>query len=585
MRKLYIYLFTVLVAFSFNLNGQEIEISKDDFGGDKEKYKEFKKLIDEGDGYYQIGPGAYRMALKPYYKAYKLYKKNAALNYKIGNCYLHSFDRTRCTEYFLEAFKLDESVYPDVLLKIGMGYHLNYEFDKAIDSYKKYKSSLALADDKNRKENTTIVNKKIKECEVGKELVAAPVRAFIDNAGENVNSSYADYSPLISADESMMIFTSKRGTDDEPIAPDGKYYENIYISYSEDGGRTWSAAENIGKPLNDKDNNNATVGLSPDGSQLFVFDGVEGNGDILISELKGDEWSKPSDDVTKKYVNSDMHESSASFSFDFKTMYFDSNKDAPDEEFKKNPNIVRVPHDLYFTKWDSKKERWNEPKYLSTHINTQYDERGVFMHPDGRTIYFSSKGHNTMGGFDIFKSELEDDGVTWGTPVNLGYPINTPDDDVFFVMSASGKHGYYASAKQGGMGDYDIYRITFRGPEKPVMQSNEDNLLANTEPVSEVVMEESVEIRTMRLTILKGHVLDEETKDPLEADIEIVDNETYEVISVMKSNSSTGKYLVSLPSDQMVYLLPVPSSKVFLHLYFLHKSRTLLIQCNQWLKK
>lgn len=543
MNRIYSLIVAVFIMVPA-LFAQEIEFKKEDFRV-ADNYKIAKKYVKEGDEQYEMGAGRFPNALDNYLKAYKLNSKNAALNYKIGKCYLHSIARTSSVEYLLSAYKLDPGVMDDILLLIGRGYHYSLDFDNAITYYKRYKSQLPPSDAQVLRPK---IDKLIRECETGIELVKNPVRVFIDNCGPNINSTFADYSPLISADESMMIFTSKRGEDGDPMLEDGYYFENIYISYSNNGGKDWTKAQRMEKPLNEKDENNATVGLSPDGQQLFVFTGQNG-GDILISELKGDEWSKPDDKLTKKYVNSELHESSASFSFDGRTMYFDSNQDASPEDLKTASRLVDVPHNLFYTNWDNDKERWDMPKNLSNTINTEYDERGVFMHPDGRTIYFSSKGHKGMGGFDIFKSELQDDG-TWSDPENLGYPINTPDDDVFFVMAANGKHGYYASQSEGGIGSYDIYRITFRGPEKPITQSNEDNLLANTEPVSEVIMEEGVEIKTMRLTILKGTVKDALDLKPLEATIEIFDNDKNEVVSVMNSNSATGKFLVSLPSGK-----------------------------------
>jgi outer membrane protein OmpA-like peptidoglycan-associated protein len=171
------------------------------------------------------------------------------------------------------------------------------------------------------------------------------------------------------------------------------------------------------------------------------------------------------------------------------------------------------------------------------------------MHPDGKTLYFSSKGHQTMGGYDIFKAVYEDG--MWSEPENMGYPINTPDDDVFFVMSASGKHGYYSSIKKEGKGEKDIYKITFLGPEKQPVLNTEDNLLASlSHPVSETVIEEAVEIKTVALTILKGTVKDAITLEPLESMIDLVDNEENKVIANFKSNSKTGKYLVSLPAGK-----------------------------------
>ncbi|MBI4648591.1 MAG: OmpA family protein [Bacteroidia bacterium] len=540
-----IFLTTVYLLLSPILYAQEIEFNKDLFKN-KDDYRAAKDFVNQGNSDYEKGRGSYRNALNYYLKAYKLYDRNAALNYRIGNCYFYSVNKVKCIDYFLSAYQLNKNIMKDILLKIACGYNFKYEFDKAIEYYQKYKSSLTPGELQDEKD---MINKKIEECNIGKELIKSPVRVFIDNVGDNVNSTYPDYSPLISTDESMMIFTSKRPCEGNKLTDDGYYFEKIFISYSENGGNDWLAAENIGKPLNENDNNNATVGLSPDGQQLFTFTGDNG-GDILVSELKGEEWSKPNDDAVKKFINTPSHESSASFSFDGRTMYFDSNKETDNFDTRNlEEDLMERTHDIYYSEWGEEKQRWMPPVNLGNVINTEYDERGVFMHPDGRTIYFSSKGHKTIGGLDIFKSERNDEGQ-WSEPENLGYPVNTPDDDVFFVMAASGKHGYFSSVREDGVGDYDIYRITFRGPEKSVIQSNEDNLLASTEPVSEVVMEETVEIKTMRLTILKGTVKDAISLQLLEASIEIVDNEKNEVISVMKSNSATGKYLVSLPSGK-----------------------------------
>ena len=169
------------------------------------------------------------------------------------------------------------------------------------------------------------------------------------------------------------------------------------------------------------------------------------------------------------------------------------------------------------------------------------------MHPDGKTLYFSSEGHKNMGGFDVFKSTFNNG--KWSEPVNLGYPINTPDDDVFFTIAASGTHAYMmGDARADGYGERDIYVVTFI-LEKPVLTNTEDNLIAwRTEPVSETSMEAAV--NTVSLTLLKGRVLDEATKEPVEASIILTDNVINEEIATFTSNSATGKYLVSLPSGK-----------------------------------
>ena len=151
----------------------------------------------------------------------------------------------------------------------------------------------------------------------------------------------------------------------------------------------------------------------------------------------------------------------------------------------------------------------------------------------------------------FFKSILDDKTNTWSTPVNIGYPVNTTDDDVFFVISASGRHGYYTSASEDGMGLRDLYVVTFLGDEKQMILNNEDNLLASIEaPVKEVIVAPVVVVKEAQLTILKGVISDYLTKDLLEAQIEIVDNDANQVIATFKSNSKTGKFLVSLPAGK-----------------------------------
>jgi outer membrane protein OmpA-like peptidoglycan-associated protein len=544
MKKIFILIF-VLSAFA--ASSQVIEIDKKEIPN-KDDYKKAKDNLKLAENYYLMGRGGFRKALDHYLEIHRMIPNHAMLNYKIGNCYLYSIQKPKCLEYYEKAFKLNPGIAPDILFVLARGYHLSMQLDKAIEYYKKYMNSLP---PKELQTKQVEIKKFIEECEYGKELAKNPIRVFIDNAGENINSSYPEYNAIISTDESVMMYTARRpdtyggGVDEQ----DYVNFEDIYIAYSE--GSQWGASKNAGKPLNTNDHD-ATVGLSADGQTLFVFNGKTNGGDILVSVLKGTEWSKPDDGPMKKFINTSYKESSASFSFDGRTMYFVSDREGGYGGL-----------DIYMSNWDDKKERWDAPRSMGAAINTRYNEEGVFMHPDGRTLYFSSKGHKTMGGYDIFKSTLGDDG-TWSEPENLGYPLNTPDDDVFFVVNASGKRGYMSSVRDEGYGDYDIYRVTFRGPEKPPILQGEDNLLAQVAPVSEVVIEEAVEIKTTRLTIVKGTIQDGFTLANLSASIEIVDNEKNEVVSIAASNSSTGKYLVTLPSGKN-YGLAVKSEGYLFH--------------------
>jgi outer membrane protein OmpA-like peptidoglycan-associated protein len=176
--------------------------------------------------------------------------------------------------------------------------------------------------------------------------------------------------------------------------------------------------------------------------------------------------------------------------------------------------------DIYVSKIVDGTNKWGEPKNLGPEINTAYDEEGVFMHPDGKTLYFSSKGHNTIGGYDVFVSVLKN-GI-WSTPINLGMPLNTPGDDVFFQVSADGKTGYFSSYRKEGLGDKDVYKVSFL---------NSDSVITN-------------------LVLLKGIITDASSGAPISAQIEVVDLDTNLTVGKYKNDAKTGEYLISLPAGK-----------------------------------
>jgi len=531
MKKIFYILSILLTANAF---AQNVEFTKDNFKDNKDGYKEAKKNLEIGDDLFAQGSVFYRQALDPYLLANKFNPNNALLNYKIGKCYLYSSTKLKSIPFLEKALQLDANVDPQIHYVMGKAYHLDMQWDKAILEFKKFQATITKPSE--FVEIIEDVNKHIEECNTGKDLVKNPIRVFIDNVGPEINTSYPEYGPIISADESVMMFTSRRagttggGMDEYLNEP----FEDIYVSFNK-GGK-WSTAQNIGKPIN-TEGHDATMGLAPDGQKLLIYIDEKGNGNIFECDLKGSLWSKP--ERMNKNVNTDYHESSASLASDGKRMFFVSNR--PDG---------MGDRDIYMSTMDEK-GKWGKAVNLGPTINTKYGEEGVYIHPDGRTIYFSSQAHKTMGGYDIFKSVYDDVTKTWSTPENLGYPVNTPDDDVFFVVSASGKHGYYASINGNGYGEKDIYMVTFLGAEKPMVMNNEDNLLASqTAPVKETVIAPVMQIKEAQLTILKGVITDAMTKKPLEATIELVDNTKNMVVATFTSNSATGKYLVSLPAGR-----------------------------------
>jgi len=523
-------LLLLVVLQAGRARAQSVEFTKDNFGDNKEGMRAAIREIKDGDGDYTADPPRYAEALSHYLEAQKFNPNNALLNVKIGDCYLNSPTKAVALPFLQRAAKLDVNADSRTHYLLARALHLNAKWREAIAEYqlaqpmgsasRKYEGPIITAND---------LQRRIQECRNGQQLMAHPARVFIDNAGSELNSAAADYSPVVSADESTILITSRRpGSTGGKKSPDGNdFYEDIYQATWK--GKAWSVASNLGAPVN-TDEHNATVGLSPDGQRMLVYEDVN-NGDLLEATLRGSAWGKPR--KLSSSINSQSHESSASYSPDGRFLYFVSDRR---EGGLGGPDIYKVAL-----------EGKSEPVNLGSTINTAYGEEGVFMAPDGKTLYFSSQGHNGMGGYDIYKSVYENG--KWSQPENLGWPINTPDDDVFFVTSASGRHGYYSSDRAGGYGEKDIYRITFLGPEKPPVLSQEDQLLAGRlEPVKQTVLAPAVAVATAQVTILKGTVTDDATKQPLEAPIDLIDNASGQTIATFRSNATSGKYLVSLPS-------------------------------------
>lgn len=537
--------FTFVIIFQTSYSQLNIPIDKKEFKtAEKSGYKEALNAIDNGDENFEnnslTSSGGYQMALPEYLAANTYNSNNAALNYKIGVCYIFSTEKKKAITFLEKAYKLDPNISIDIKYVMGMAYQRNGMYKEAINYYNEFKNSNYKNELKKLKisENMFNVDARIMECETAEKLMAHPTRVFIDNLGPNINSKYSDYAPVISTDETMMIFTSRREGSVGGKIENGQYFEDLYISYNE-GGDKWSPSTNM-KTINTEEHD-ASIGLSPDGSILYTFKGTP-DGNLYESKLKGDSWSKPK--PLNKNINTKYHETSISTSSDGKVIYFVSER--PKDEFG-TPS--KGGKDIYKSERNENGE-WGPARNIGAPINTKYEEEGVFIHPDNRTMYFSSNREGSIGGYDIFYSEMDDEG-NWGEPVNIGIPINTPEDDVFFIVAGNGRFAYMSSEREGGVGMQDIWRITFLGPEKPMTTGTEDNLIASSNTlIQTAVKQETVEVKKVRLTIMKGTITDAETGNPLESAIEIVDLEKDEVYATLSSNASTGKYLISLPSGK-----------------------------------
>ena len=531
----FIITISILIFFSLNSNSQErINVKKKVFKVTEEGYSDAWKNVKKGNFlFYQHRPASYREAI-PYYKnAIDYNSENAELNLLIAICYLRSDPKSEALVYVQKAFDENEDVHPMVGFFFARALHYNLKFVEAIDEYNTYKESLS---PNKLKEQTPIIDKYIAECEFGSKLKKKTARVIIDNLGSNINSEYDDYGSILSADGSSMVFTSRRGAKGDLVnLIDNKYFEDIYSSNLVND--TWEEAVNIGKPVN-SDWNDAVVGLSEDGQKLIFYRGREREGDLYSATLQGNTW-KNIHDLTHKLNKRKSQESAISFNADGTTAYIVSDIDQDSYGGK----------DIYYTMLDENGKNWSKPVNIGDVINSEYHEASVYITPDEKTIYFSSKGHNSMGGYDIFVSDYKYD--SWTTPRNLGLPINSPDDDLFMSILMNGRDAYYSTIRKEGLGGFDIYHAILLGPEKPLQLSNEDELIASIAiPVEESFIEQSMQIQYTRMTIVKGTVSDFNTGKPLESSIELVDNKSGKLIKKTNSNINSGSYLISLPSGK-----------------------------------
>ncbi len=524
----YIALICFLIIASLVWAQRNIPFDKAHFPNDKQGLRDALKAIEEADDLLaqSVGNEGYAPAYELYMKAYKFNPNNAMINFKIGMCLMKGvgMDRRSSILYFERSYELDPNYnLKDIHYFLGRAYHYHGDWEKAIEQYKLHlkRGDASIA---------PIINKHIEECKRGIEFSKKPVRVFVDNISPLINTKDPEYGPVITADESTLFFTSRRAdTQGGDKDVDGQYFEDVYISEKKDG--EWTSPRNVGKPIN-SDRHDATIGLSPDGTRLFVFE----EGDIYECDYQNGIWSKPQ--KLNKNINTKHKESSASITSDGKRLYFVSAK--PEGSFGGS--------DIYYSDLDAKGE-WGPPVNIGPVINTEFDEEGCFIHPDGKTLYFSSKGHDNIGGFDIFVSKFENG--KWTKPVNLGIPINSPDDDVFLVVSANGRRAYYASIQSDTRGLEDIYVVTFLGDEKPLALNTEDQLFTGAKAaVSEKIEIKPVALPKSDLTLFKGTVVDSLTRKPLASSITITDNTLNSVIFEKNTDSNTGRFLLTMPAGK-----------------------------------
>ncbi len=413
---------------------------KNDF---KANFEEGNKLIEEG---------IYDQALKEFKQCAKEQPSNANVNYKVGLCYIEGDKHKKeALPYLSKAVKNVTKRYnpfspreDQAPLKAryyyGRALHLNMLLDSAIAVFERFRNSVP-----DNHLFSSDAARQIEMCKFAKKQVRNRKDIKIKNIGKPINSEFHEYGPVISVDENVMYFTSRRPPEDvskPPLETDGLPFESIYASYKDKDGN-WGDPERLEFNLNTR--HDAVSSTSPDGQKLFIFRSEEGNGDLFHARLQGvNEWSEPK--PMGSDINSESLEPHGVLSPDGNTFYFVSNRDGGEGG-----------RDIYRCKKLPTGD-WSKAQNMGPTINTPHDEDACFIHPDGETMFFSSNGHESMGGYDILFTEKKDNGE-WSDPENMGFPINTVDDDRFFVTTPDGKRAYYASEKEDGLGGRDIYQL------------------------------------------------------------------------------------------------------------------------------
>lgn len=486
-------LFTYLILFLFNV---EYTYAQSD-----PNFNKIQNIRYDGDEYYDLRE--YHLARPFYEKVLAVYPNDADANYKVGVCYLNSTHSREAFPYFEKAIG-KKGVPNDIYYEIAQAYHLTHQFDKAIEKYEESKKHLVGT------HGLTIekVDLEIEQCKYGKVLVATPLDYNIENIGDVINTEFRDHVPVVSADETSLIFTSRRPntTGGKVYKGDGMYFEDIYMSKKNLESNEWMPPFNMGDLIN-TNKHDASVGMSPDGQRLFIYrsskkrKSVEGH--IYTSDWVEEEWTEP---VQLPHgLSSHNVELSASVTGDENALYFSSNRPGG-----------KGGYDIYQVKKLPNGE-WARPRNLEQ-LNTPEDDDAPFIHSDSRTLYFSSKGHKTMGGYDIFQSILNDETGKWSEPQNMGYPVNTAGDDIYFVWSADGERGYFSSAREDSYGDLDIYVV-----HRPVIGKY--------------------------FMVLKGTLIDEDSNEPIPGFIKLYNNENNKLVGVFNTRMPSGSFSAIVPPN------------------------------------
>ncbi len=417
----------------------------------------------------------------------------------VGDIYFETGDMDQGIAFYEKAILVNPEYSATVYIILANAEFEVRRYESAVEHYKDYLVFKDIGDDVRR-----AVRKKMDLSVFRRDAILNPVPFDPVNAGENINSVADEYINTLTADGSTMYFTVKEMQRDPQKATFKKFAENFYFSsFSEHG---WDARKKLGSPV-DAEGDAGALSTSPDGRTLYFTacfrNDSHGSCDLYFAEKNGNSWSVPEN--MGRIINSDLWDSQPSISPDGKILYFVSNRKGGSGS-----------SDIWMSEL-LPDGGWGPPENLGKTINTDKTEMAPFIHHDNKTLYFASDGRTGMGGMDLFMTQRSEDG-SWLEPLNLGYPVNTINDELAVVVSASGETGFISAERPEGFGKYDIYSFELPAESRPA-------------PV----------------TYLKGLVFDEETYEKLGAGFELIDLETGEIIMESVSDPLTGEFLICIP--------------------------------------
>ena len=493
--------------------------------------------------------GNYYDGLIEYERLLRDEPNNVLYRYNSGICHLKlNKDKSKAIPFLVWVSQQDKHD-DQVWYYLASAYLATGDYDQAITTFRKYQS-IVKEDD-----NPIPASRMIEMCENAKKAIAHPISVEITNLGKHINTAYPEFSPFVPANETMLIFNAQRksGYRNE----DGYFQSDLYLSYFKFG--RYRRTKRFSSVINSS-NIEKVVGLTTNGAAMFVYtkEKFDRNEDLMITHKRGKAYRPMKPVIIAGFEK--VVKTSAIISPSGKYIFFSAETDDG-----------VGGQDIYSSK-RLPDGSWAEAKLIDSTVNTIYNEKNPYFAPDGKTFYFASQGHNSMGGYDLFYCTFNEDSASFSKPINVGYPVNTSIDDMTISLSKSMRYGYISSLRKGGFGDLDLYRVVFKG-KKPLYTVvyggvfNQDSVR-----MTEVIADVNLHIDSLNIPINREYkrlLLDK--KDTIAAMDTLATKTPYEKIAVKvevidkKTNQTFGHYIVRESSANYNVILPPGEFKIVFH--------------------